>query len=41
MNTSLTEISLYHNNNIGDEGRKAIREALKVNNSCEIYSDFT
>ena len=40
MNTSLTEINLY-GNNIGDEGRKAIREALKVNNSCVIYSDFT
>ena len=37
MNTSLTEIHLRYNN-IGDEGRKAIREALKVNNSCEIYS---
>ena len=32
MNTSLTEIYL-ENNNIGDEGGKAIGEALKVNTS--------
>ena len=37
MNTSLTEINLY-DNNIGDEGGKAIGEALKVNTSLtEIY----
>ena len=32
MNTSLTEIDL-DGNNIGDEGGKAIGEALKVNTS--------
>ena len=32
MNTSLTKIYL-HGNNIGDEGGKAIGEALKVNTS--------
>ena len=32
MNTSLTKINLY-GNNIGDEGGKAIGEALKVNTS--------
>ena len=32
MNTSLTEIDLY-GNEIGDEGGKAIGEALKVNTS--------
>ena len=32
MNTSLTEIYL-RNNKIGDEGAKAIGEALKVNTS--------
>ena len=32
MNTSLTKIHLY-GNNIGDEGGKAIGEALKVNTS--------
>ena len=32
MNTSLTEIFLEYNN-IGDEGGKAIGEALKVNTS--------
>ena len=31
MNTSLTKIGL--DNNIGDEGAKAIGEALKVNTS--------
>ena len=32
MNTSLTDINLHYNN-IGDEGAKAIGEALKVNTS--------
>ena len=32
MNTSLTKINL-DSNNIGDEGGKAIGEALKVNTS--------
>ena len=32
MNTSLTKIDL-HSNKIGDEGGKAIGEALKVNTS--------
>ena len=32
MNTSLTKINLQHNK-IGDEGGKAIGEALKVNTS--------
>ena len=32
MNTSLTKIDLIENN-IGDEGAKAIGEALKVNTS--------
>ena len=35
MNTSLTEINLY-DNKIGDEGGKAIREALKVNTSFDL-----
>ena len=39
MNTSLTNIDL-DGNNIGDEGAKAIGEALKVNTSLtEIYLD--
>ena len=39
-NTSLTGIDLC-DNNIGDEGGKAVIEASKVNTSCEIYSEFT
>ena len=40
MNTSLTMIYLRYNN-IGDEGGKAIREALKVNNSCKFIVTLT
>jgi len=35
-NTSVTEVKLYNNKEIGDEGTKALAEALKVNTTLKL-----